>query len=50
MVWEILSSGVVRKMGKISDEYNTDEELMLLNCGVEEGSRKSFGQQRDQIS
>ena len=38
MVWGILSSGVVRKMGKISDEYNTDEELVLLNCGVGEDS------------
>ena len=38
MVWGILSSGVVRKMGKISDEYNTAEELVLLNCGVGEDS------------
>ena len=33
MVWGVLSSGTVGKMGKISDEYNTVEELMLLNCG-----------------
>ena len=26
------------------------EELMLLNCGVEEDSRESFGQQGEQIS
>ena len=32
MVWGVLSSGTVGKMGKISDEYNTVEELMLLNC------------------
>ena len=32
MVWGVLSSGMVGKMGKISDEYNTVEELMLLNC------------------
>ena len=38
MVWGILSSRVVRKMEKISDEYNTAEELMLLNCDVGEDS------------
>ena len=30
MVWGVLSSGMVGKMAKISDEYNTVEELMLL--------------------
>ena len=38
MVWGVLSSGMVGKMGKISDEYNTAEEFMLLNCGVGEDS------------
>ena len=38
MVWGVLSSGMVGKMGKISDEYNTAEELMLLNCSVGEDS------------
>ena len=31
MVWGVLSSGMVGKRGKISNEYNTAEELMLLN-------------------
>ena len=30
MVWGVLSSGMVGKMAKISDEYNTVEALMLL--------------------
>ena len=30
MVWGVLSSGMVGKMAKISGEYNTVEELMLL--------------------
>ena len=30
MVWGVLPSGMVGKMVKISDEYNTAEELMLL--------------------
>ena len=30
MVWGVLSSGMVGKRGKISNEYNTAEELMLL--------------------
>ena len=30
MVWGVLSSGMVGKKGKISDEYNTVEALMLL--------------------
>ena len=34
MIWGVLSSGLVGKMEKISDEYSTAEELMLLNCGV----------------
>ena len=38
MVWGVLSSGMVGKMGKISNEYNTAEEFMLLNCGVGEDS------------
>ena len=38
MVWGVLSSGTVGKMGKISDEYNTAEELILVNCGVGEDS------------
>ena len=38
MVWGVLSSGMVGKMGKISDEYNTAEELMLLNCSIGEDS------------
>ena len=37
-VWGVLSSGMVGKMGKIYYEYNTAEELMLLNCGVGEDS------------
>jgi len=38
MVWGVLSSGMVGKKGKISDEYNTAEKLMLLNCSVGEDS------------
>ena len=38
MVWGVLSSGMVGKMGKISDEYSTAEELTLLNCSVGEDS------------
>ena len=38
MIWGVLSSGLVGKMEKISDEYSTAEELMLLNCGVGEDS------------
>ena len=38
MVWGVLSSGMEGKMGKISDEYNTAEELIFLNCGVGEDS------------
>ena len=47
MVWGVLSSGMVGKRGKISNEYNTAEELMLLNCGVGEDSRESLGLQGD---
>ena len=38
MVWGVLSSGMVGKNGEIYNEYNTAEELMLLNCGVGEDS------------
>ena len=37
-------------MVKISDEYNTVEELLLLNCGVAEDSLEFFGLQGDQTS
>ena len=38
MVWGVLSSGMIGKIGEIYNEYNTAAELMLLNCGVGEDS------------
>ena len=38
MIWGVLSSGMVGKMGKIYNEYNTAEKSMLLNCGIGEDS------------
>ena len=47
MVWGVLSSGMV---GKISDEYNTAEELMLLIVVLEKILERPWTERRSNQS